>query len=84
MMDYVKPSPGKFKSRSASVASGAFIDGKTNEIFFSIFQLKPHMQVVHSWYLFKLTVTTLYQAVMQPLGFLQLTDFPLCHAVQIG
>lgn len=33
MMDYVKPSPGKFKSHSASVACSALIDGKTNEIF---------------------------------------------------
>lgn len=33
MTDCVKPSPGKFKSCSASVASSAFIDGKTNEIF---------------------------------------------------
>lgn len=33
MTDCVKPSPGKFKSCSASVASSALIDGKTNEIF---------------------------------------------------
>lgn len=33
MTDCVKPSPGKFKSHSANVASSALIDDKTNEIF---------------------------------------------------
>lgn len=47
-------------------------------------QLKLHMQVVHLWYLFKLTVPSVCQAVMQPFGFPQLKDFPLCHTMQMG
>lgn len=84
MIYCVKPSPGKFKSRSASVASSALIDGKTNEIF-CVSLPSPNLSSTRKLFIYDVYLSWQFlPSVIQPFGFPQLKDFPLCHTMQTG